>query len=209
MKLRLALSSALAMLVAGLSLVGATASAPAAPAAKPKAPAAGVDVPVTGTVTNRAGTVVGTFAGDYTIDRVIRQGRRLKAVGTVTGVVTNTATGTTQVVNRAVKIPLQARPGGTGARAGGANAVAPQQASCQILDLTLGPLDLDLLGLVIHLDTVHLNITAEQAPGNLLGNLLCAVVGLLDPPTGGGGGLGGVLNQIVALLNQILNAIGG
>ena len=34
----------------------------------------------------------------------------------------------------------------------------PTQAtgSCEILDLTLGPLDLDLLGLVVHLDQVHL-----------------------------------------------------
>jgi hypothetical protein len=52
---------------------------------------------------------------------------------------------------------------------------------CEILDLVLGPLDLDLLGLVVFLDTVHLNITAQQGPGNLLGNLLCAVAGLLDP----------------------------
>jgi len=50
-------------------------------------------------------------------------------------------------------------------------------------------------------------VTAESGPGNLLGNLLCAVVGLLDGPTGGG--LGNILNQIVALLNQILGAIGG
>jgi hypothetical protein len=81
---------------------------------------------------------------------------------------------------------------------------APVQAAgtCQILDLTLGPLDLDLLGLVVHLDTVHLNITAESGPGNLLGNLLCAVAGLLDGP-----GLGNALQQIVNLLNQILGAL--
>jgi hypothetical protein len=51
-----------------------------------------------------------------------------------------------------------------------------------------------------------LDITAEQGPGNLLGNLLCAVAGLLDPPTGGGG-LGGLLNGIIALLNQILGQL--
>ena len=199
-------------LTAFLTLLAAVATvviaAPMTAAAKPKPPAANVNVPVAGTVTNDLGATVGTFTGDYTINRVIRHGRKLLAVGTVTGVITNTATGETRTVNRAVKIPLRATPGGTGARAGGANAIRPQQASCQILDLVLGPLDLDLLGLVVHLDTVHLNITAESGPGNLLGNLLCAVVGLLDPPTGGGG-IGAILNQIVALLNQILGAIGG
>jgi hypothetical protein len=80
---------------------------------------------------------------------------------------------------------------------------APAQAdgTCQILDLTLGPLHLDLLGLVVDLDTVHLEITAEQGPGKLLGNLLCAIAGLLDQgsPT--------ALQQIVNLLNQILAAL--
>ena len=204
MKLRLALASVLAMAVTGLSLFAATTSAPAAPPAKAKAASAAVNVPVTGTVTNDLGTAVGTFTGDYTINRVIRHGRKLLAVGTVTGAVTNTATGETRTVNRAVKIPLRTTLRNTAA--GNAAAITPQ-ATCGILDLTLGPLDLDVLGLVVHLDTVHLHITAESGPGNLLGNLLCAVAGLLDPPTAGGG-LGAILNQIVALLNQILGAIG-
>jgi hypothetical protein len=50
------------------------------------------------------------------------------------------------------------------------NLAAPND--CEILDLTLGPLDLNLLGLVVHLDTVHLNITAVPGAGNMLGNLL-------------------------------------
>jgi hypothetical protein len=207
MKLRL---TAFLTLLAAVALVATAApmaatAKPSAKPTKPKAAAANVDVPVTGTVTNAVGGAVGTFAGDYTIDRVTRHGRRLLAIGTVTGVVTNTATGETRTVNRAVKIPLRATVRGTGA--GNADAFAPQ-ATCGILDLTFGPVDLDLLGLVVHLDTVHLNITAESGPGNLLGNLLCAVAGLLDPVTGGGG-LGAILNQIVALLNQILGAIGG
>jgi hypothetical protein len=47
-----------------------------------------------------------------------------------------------------------------------------------VLDLVLGPLDLNLLGLVAHLDRVHLNITAVPGAGNLPGNLLCAIAGL-------------------------------
>ena len=48
----------------------------------------------------------------------------------------------------------------------------------------------------------HLQITAEQGPGNLLGNLLCAVAGLLDNT--GTGGLSGLLQSVTNLLNHIL-----
>ena len=67
---------------------------------------------------------------------------------------------------------------------------------CDVLNLVLGPLDLDLLGLVVHLDRVVLNIIAQSGAGNLLGNLLCAVAGLLDTP--------GLLTQISQILNSIL-----
>jgi hypothetical protein len=55
------------------------------------------------------------------------------------------------------------------------NAVTPL-AICPILDLTLGPLDLNLLGLIVHLDTVHLTITADSE-GGVLGSLLCSLAG--------------------------------
>jgi hypothetical protein len=47
---------------------------------------------------------------------------------------------------------------------------------CPILDLTLGPLDLNLLGLMVHLDVVHLVITADST-GGVLGSLLCSLAG--------------------------------
>ncbi|GAA6525046.1 ABC transporter substrate-binding protein [Intrasporangium sp. DVR] len=77
-------------------------------------------------------------------------------------------------------------------------------ASCDILNLDLGPLDLNVLGLTVHLDQVVLDIVAESGAGNLLGNLLCAVAGLLD-----GVGDIGVLDAIAGLLNQILGIING
>ncbi len=76
----------------------------------------------------------------------------------------------------------------------------PPTGTCSILDLTLGPLHLDLLGLVIDLNQVHLTITAQQGAGNLLGNLLCAVTNLLN----GAGTTGPNLNAIVTLLNTLL-----
>ena len=48
--------------------------------------------------------------------------------------------------------------------------------TCNILDLVLGPLDLNLLGLMVHLDQLHLTITAVRG-GGILGDLLCGLAG--------------------------------
>lgn len=52
---------------------------------------------------------------------------------------------------------------------------------CNVLDLVLGPLDLNLLGLRIHLDRVRLTITADPN-GGILGSLLCSLAGGPAPP---------------------------
>jgi hypothetical protein len=80
---------------------------------------------------------------------------------------------------------------------------AAMRASCNVLHLVLGPLDLNLLGLKVHLNKVILDITAQSGSGALLGNLLCAVVHLLDgtSPT-----LTDLLN-LSSLLNRILGLI--
>ncbi|TPG14159.1 ABC transporter substrate-binding protein [Pedococcus bigeumensis] len=111
---------------------------------------------------------------------------------------------TTSVVNGVVQ--LSGTISGTGIPAGGTAFTAPLQdvavtQGCSILNLDLGPLHLDLLGLVIDLAPVHLDITAVPGAGNLLGNLLCAVAGLLDGP-------GGALGGIAALLNRLLTGLG-
>lgn len=109
---------------------------------------------------------------------------------------------TTSVVNGVLQ--LSGTITGTGLPAGGTTFTAPIQdlavTGCSILDLDLGPLHLDLLGLVIDLAPVHLDITAVPGAGNLLGNLLCAVAGLLDN--------NGPLTGISALLNRLLTGLG-
>jgi hypothetical protein len=77
-------------------------------------------------------------------------------------------------------VPLyQTTSGSTSGLSTTSGAVSPM-AICKVLDLTLGPLDLNLLGLMVHLDTVHLVITADSE-GGILGSLLCSLAG------GGGG----------------------
>ena len=141
------------------------------------------EIPITGTFEDALGGV-GTFEGVFTLDRFARQGGGIVAVGTLTGTATDSA-GTLigSVTDLPIRLPLFDATG-----------------TCDILHLELGPLDLDLLGLVVHLDQVVLDIDAESGPGNLLGNLLCAVAGLLDG--------GASNNALVRLLNQILGLLG-
>jgi hypothetical protein len=141
------------------------------------------DIPVTGTFPG-GGTFTGTL--DITGFRVV--GGQLVAVGELSGTLTNAAGQTVGTISDlVVQLPVTLQQGAT----------------CEILHLELGPLDLDLLGLVVHLDQVVLDITAEQGPGNLLGNLLCAIAGLLDNPGGNA-----LLRSIAQLLNQILAILG-
>ena len=129
-----------------------------------------------------------TFAGQLNIQRFVRSGDQILAVGNIVGTLTNTVTGVTSLVSSAISIPLDL------------GATAPLNGVCEILSLVLGPLDLDLLGLKVHLDKVVLNIDAQSGPGNLLGNLLCSVAHLLDS--------NGTLSAITGLLNQILAVLG-
>jgi hypothetical protein len=75
------------------------------------------------------------------------------------------------------------------------------EATCDILGLVLGPLHLDLLGLVVDLNRVVLNITGETGAGNLLGNLLCGLTGILDGTS--------ILTQFQGILQSLLDAING
>ena len=145
--------------------------------------------------------VVGSATGDrrvtgkfYPLEFKKKNGK-VKVRGLIQGVVHN-ANGSTSMFTalRTMKVksingePASAR-------------TAQSRATCDILHLVLGPLDLDLLGLQVHLDRVVLDIVAVSGAGNLLGNLLCAVTGLLD------GGLGGQLGRLVRLLDRILDVL--
>jgi hypothetical protein len=62
------------------------------------------------------------------------------------------------------------------------SAEATTPATCDILSLDIGAIDLGLLGgLVLELSPISLDLTAMAGSGNLLGSLLCGVAGLLDP----------------------------
>jgi hypothetical protein len=149
---------------------------------------------VTGTFTNAAGP--GTFAGTFTPRKFSVVNGVLEATGVLKGTLTSANGSTVGTVTKTVTMPVSTPNAGTAAAA---KAAAPA-ATCSILNLVLGPLNLNLLGLVVTLNQVHLNITAVSGSGNLLGNLLCAVANLLNS--------GGALSTISTDLNAILTALG-
>lgn len=167
-------TSTAVVLAGALGLVpAATANAAPAPTAATAAVPAATTLPVTGTLAD--GTA---FTGQLSN----------LSTSVVNGVLTLSGTIT-----------------GTGIPAGGTAFSTPIQSlaapnGCSILTLDLGPLHLDLLGLVIDLAPVNLDVTAVPGAGNLLGNLLCAVAGLLDR--------NGPLTGISALLNRLLTGLG-
>jgi len=84
-------------------------------------------------------------------------------------------------------------------------------ASTNILHLSLGPVDLNLLGLNVSLDNcdngpVTVDITAESGPGKLLGNLLGGLSHLLDGPANGNA-IANKIDKIAGQINTIVNAI--
>lgn len=74
---------------------------------------------------------------------------------------------------------------------------------CGILFLDVQPIFLDLLGLQLQTSQIVLDLSAVAGQGNLLGNLLCIVTGLLDGP-----GLAiELINNIINVINSILDAL--
>ena len=133
---------------------------------------------VTGTLTG------GTFAGTIQITEFALEEGELVVSGVANGVATVGGVAT-NIVNQAFTTS--------------AALTSPNQV-CDVLFLDLGPLFLDVLGLTVDLSQIVLDINAVPGAGNLLGNLLCAVVGLLDNPFGNIAGLLNILDRINDIL---------
>ncbi|HET7825477.1 MAG TPA: hypothetical protein VFK90_09085 [Anaeromyxobacter sp.] len=150
-----------------------------------KNPFAGI--PVTGT------SSAGAFKG--TLDIVGWQTNKDGGIDAI-GILNGTLGGVPAAENMVVTWPL-ASGGSNGPFA--ANAIVSQQVVCNVLNLVLGALHLNLLGLNVDLNQVVLNITAVPGAGNLVGNLLCGIAGLLDIAAIGPI-LAGLLNNVTTIL---------
>jgi hypothetical protein len=132
------------------------------------------DVPVTGLIPGG-----GTFDGVLNITRFDVSGDNIVTTGVLAGTATVGGVAT-EVTQAFTGVPT---------------AWSGKHSRCEIVNLDLGPLDLNLLGLQVDLAPVLLDVAGITGPGNLLGNLLCAVTGILDG--------GGLLSAVTDFLNRI------
>jgi hypothetical protein len=194
LRARTALLIAAVVAAALLAPGGTTAQAQSAPVAATTQSAA-AERPV---LTSEFGTARSRVYGTYGRNGTVRgwfvprhfdnRSGKLVAIGRLHAILKRADGSVRGTTNERIVIPVK--------RVEGVRPGARQLATCDILNLVLGPLDLNLLGLEVHLNRVILDIVAVTGAGNLLGNLLCAVAGLLDNS--------GVLRQISQILNSIL-----
>ena len=130
--------------------------------------------------------------GTFTIDRFAKKGGKLYAYGTMRGRIGH------RIFTK--KTRMRASRPTTSSATTSQLPPLPGGPSCSVLSLNLGPINLNVLGLVVRTNQIQVRIDAVQGPGNLLGNLLCAVTGLLDQNALASTPLG----QLAAILNSLL-----
>jgi len=126
------------------------------------------------------------------------------------------ATGLLGALSGALNLPLSAAHGATGSIMDVLNGALGQTlgslanpsvtgATTNILNLSVGPVKLNLLGLHVNVDNcangpVTVAVTATSGPGDLLGNLLTGVAGLLNNTPLNLAAIQSDLNQIVGVI---------
>ena len=171
--------AAIAATISCVFMLGAAGSASAATTTQTLAK----KVPMTGTAKNGK-----KFTGTFTIQRFARKNGQTVAVGRLSGRLKH------RHVSRTVSIPTNVSNAGASAAQ-----ITPTPNACQILKLDLAPIDLNLLGLRVRTNEINLFVEGVRGPGNLLGNLLCGITGLLDPNA--------LSSTPLGQLTQILNAL--
>jgi hypothetical protein len=177
--------------------------------------AGAVTLPASGTFADG-----GQFSGNITINRFEQRGNQVVAIALVTGVL-NRGGSTLSVLAGQAVVPVTVRVGGqvfaSGPSRGGARpmmvAYSPEarppaatliaQEGCQVINIALGPFDVDVLGVLVHLDPVAFNLTGVA--GTPLGDLVCAVSDLI----GNVAAIVNLLNNILALLTGLLGGLTG
>src|SRR5687768_7020238 len=138
-------------------------------------------------VTDAAGYLTN---GTFEVKRFIGKQGQVWAIGILRGTIG------TKNVTHGLQLPVTLSDGSAAVAKGKGSAMAPVQ--CEVLNIAFGPADVTVLGLRLQLAPVAVNLTAEDAPADIL----CPIIELV-------GVVGSVLDVVVGLLNTLLGALGG
>src|SRR3954469_11865273 len=155
-----------------------------------------VTLPLAGTANGN-----GTFSGTLAISSVGTDSGGIFVEGLVTGTVTRankTPLGT--VVSVPVRLPLQGNwPRGLAQLVPG-DSIVLAQATCGVLHLEIGAVNLNALGVVVTTTPIALDVSGDEA--GAVGALVCSILNLV-------GGLAGLVNLLTSLLGTLGGALGG
>jgi hypothetical protein len=164
----------------------------------------------------------GEFSGTISINRFERRGNDMIAIGVVAGVLSRGSRPVGTAVAGEVAWPVRVSTGGLSAVAGPASAAGRvtraawspglppgatlrrvQAENCPVLNVSLAPIIVDLLGTNVTLGDVTLDLAGIV--GTPLGDLVCEVSDLL----GNVAGIVNLLNSILGLLTGLLGGLTG
>ncbi len=151
-----------------------------------KGGSAPLQLPIAGSATTGA-----AFAGTLSIQRFEARRGQVVAIGMVSGSIAGVGT----ALVGPVALPVAVGPGSQGAAASN-SLVAQQQATCQVLHLEVGAVNLNLLGLQVTTLPIAIDLSGDSA--GVLGNLVCTILETLNNVVG-----------LVDLLNQLLGVLTG
>jgi hypothetical protein len=141
-------------------------------------------------------SAAGTFSGTFSINRFEVRNDAIVAVGVVRGAIA----GTGSVVAGEVAAPVTVGTASGGAAASNA-AVAQPQATCQVLHLDIGAVNLNVQGIIVATQPISIDISGDSAAP--LGNLVCTIESTLNNVVG----LVGLLNQLLGTLTGLVGGL--
>jgi hypothetical protein len=145
----------------------------------------------------------GTFAGTFSIQKFAAtpDGTKVVAIGFVRGAATIAGTPLGTVLAGPISLPVHVEAGGPIVTTAAVGAAVVAQATCQVVHIELGAVNLNVLGLIVTTQPIVLDLSGDTA--GPLGNLVCTLLDTLNNVIG----LVDLLNQILALLTGLLGAI--
>ncbi len=177
-------------------LVLATAGLAAQSDKQGKDPSGSLQLPVT--------SVAGTFTGTFSISRFeVRQNPAGEKAAFAIGVVRGSLAGTGSVLAGEVAAPVTVGAASAPAAASNAAVAQPQAATCQVLHLDIGAVNLNVQGIIVATQPISIDISGDSAAP--LGNLVCTIESTLNNVVG----LVDLLNQLLGVLTGLVGGLTG